>query len=254
LEDVQKLTKYQVRLLNMEGGASQQKDVYKAKINEYGQRLAKNGVNVDRLINTIQRGGNPLDELKAQQEAALKALQELDEVNNDDLVAKIDEIQQNADKASKKYLELVGRNEDFHKQSAAAERKYNELNASYETYQEQSKAMLATVIAKQNDVFGKKKDEIAALGSKVASVNAHILDSLSDKNIAFFTFAARVKALSDPAKQPPVTDAEIDGEVANLQQLGAKDAIISEFKASKFFTELTAEQQQFADNILAKLV
>lgn len=58
LENVKKFVKYQTRLLNLQnGGNAEQNQVYRYKINEYGSKLAKNGINVERLKQIIQRGG-----------------------------------------------------------------------------------------------------------------------------------------------------------------------------------------------------
>jgi hypothetical protein len=108
LEDVQKLTKYQIRLLNMKGGSAEKRDVYKFKVNEYGQRLSKNGVNVDRLIGVIQNGGNPLEELQRQKQATLDAIGRLSATVDDaGLKRQVEDIANDAVLAKKKYTDLA---------------------------------------------------------------------------------------------------------------------------------------------------
>ena len=252
LEDVQKLTKYQVRFLNLEGGASQQKDIYKAKINEYGQRLAKSGVNVDRLINTIQRGGDPLAELRAQQEAAMAALAELEAVDDAGIVSKLDEVRGSADQAVQKFHELAERSKQADGQTAKVQADYAALGAEYTQYQEQSKRMLEEIVAKQRDVFSKKGEANKALVGKVADVNKYVLDLFDTKNLAFFTFAARVKGFHSKGGNP--SDEELVGEAKALGTIGGgKDEIITQLKESSHYRDLTEEQRVIADKIFEKM-
>lgn len=78
IENVNKLTKYQIRLT---GGSKEHADVYRYKINEYSRKLENNGINSKKIIDTIQTGGNPLDELRNQ--LATKTNNKLSKSNSD---------------------------------------------------------------------------------------------------------------------------------------------------------------------------
>lgn len=66
VQNVIKLSKYQSKLATLTGGSSEKRNVYKYKINEYSDKLASNGVNVDRLKRLMQKGGVRVDDLLAE--------------------------------------------------------------------------------------------------------------------------------------------------------------------------------------------
>lgn len=67
LEDVQKFTKYYIKLNSLsDGGDKMKQKVYDQKLNEYMDKLKKSGADTNQIIRIIQSGGNPLQELQKQ--------------------------------------------------------------------------------------------------------------------------------------------------------------------------------------------
>lgn len=62
MEDIRKLTKYQTRLMN--GGSKEQQKVYKFKVGEYAAKLDSKGISSDAVIQYVQAGGDPLEDIK----------------------------------------------------------------------------------------------------------------------------------------------------------------------------------------------
>ncbi len=90
IEDIQKFTKYQLKINALRGGGSQQKQgIYNKKINEYTERLQKSGVDTNKLIEIIQQGGNPTQMLERFKNAIEEKLTEVGGITKDELNAAV---------------------------------------------------------------------------------------------------------------------------------------------------------------------
>lgn len=82
IEDIQKFTKYQLKMMHLQNGGGmldlEKKHIYDQKLNEYTHKLKKSGVNVEKLKEIIQRGGNPLIEVNNLKEEIIKQINQID--------------------------------------------------------------------------------------------------------------------------------------------------------------------------------
>lgn len=100
-ENVKKLTKYQIRLA---GASNDKQNTYKYKVDEYSNKLEKNGLNSSKILTTIQTGGDPFAELRAQQAALDAQIKKLaGKVDTTVLDTQLREITDSATKAKTKY-------------------------------------------------------------------------------------------------------------------------------------------------------
>lgn len=85
IEDIQKYTKYQLKMINLQSGGGNntlKENTYDQKIKEYENKLKKSGVNVTKLKEIIQSGGDPINELKKTKNDIITKINELENVGN----------------------------------------------------------------------------------------------------------------------------------------------------------------------------
>jgi len=81
VQHVIKLSKYQAKLATLAGGSGEKHNIYKYKINEYSDKLASNGFNVNKIKQVMQKGGatmaEVLEELERQKTAILTRISDI---------------------------------------------------------------------------------------------------------------------------------------------------------------------------------
>lgn len=130
LEDVQKFTKYYLKMgaltggANSASGAKSKKLIYDQKMDEYTTKLQKSGVDTNQVIKIIQSGGNPLDELKKMKEMAENAIGELKgnegNPNYEDINKSVGEITDKMNEVVRKHLVLKEKYSEYYSESQKA--------------------------------------------------------------------------------------------------------------------------------------
>jgi hypothetical protein len=160
LNDIRKLTKYQVRMINLQGGGSsneEKRKVYQYKINDYSRRLSNNGYNVNKIMNMTQSGGSRIEqltrELDDRKTAILSSLKQLKSDDDEDTLKDNNDIITEHIKKTKERFDKIGR--DFGQYVTKNTLTFDEINLELS-----ENAVKNTELSKQNKELMTKLDKL----------------------------------------------------------------------------------------------